>query len=162
MGQRLKGKVAVVTGGGGGIGRGVALAMSAEGASVVVTDPGVKDGVKVADKVVDEIKKLNGNAVANYDSVATIVAAEKIIDAAVTNFGRVDILVNCAGNFMPVPTVEMTQENWDSIMAVSPRWAFRLQQGGRQTNDKTKKSRQHHKHLLLCGFPPVRSERRCI
>jgi len=56
MGQRLKGKVAVVTGGGGGIGRGVALAMSAEGASVVVTDPGVKDGVKVADKVVDEIK----------------------------------------------------------------------------------------------------------
>jgi len=48
--------------------------------------------------------------VANYDSVATIVAAEKIIDAAVSNFGRVDILVNCAGNFMPVPTVEMTQK----------------------------------------------------
>ena len=95
MGQRLKGKVGVVTGGGGGIGRGVALALSAEGASVVVNDPGLKpDGTKAADKVVDEIKQLKGKAVANYDSVATIVSAEKIIGAAINNFGRVDILVN--------------------------------------------------------------------
>jgi 3-oxoacyl-[acyl-carrier protein] reductase len=118
MGQRLKGKVAVVTGGGGGIGRGVALAMSAEGASVVVADSGVKDGVKAADKVVAEVIKLGGQAVASTESVTTIVTAEKIIGAAVSNFGRIDILVNCAGNFLPAPTIETTQEMWDSLMSV--------------------------------------------
>jgi 3-oxoacyl-[acyl-carrier protein] reductase len=119
MGQRLNGKVAVVTGGGGGIGRGVVLAMHAEGAAVVVSDAGVKpDGTKAADIVVAEVKKMGGKAVASYDSVTTIVSAQKIIDTAVNNFGRVDVLVNCAGNFLPASTVETTQEQWDALMAV--------------------------------------------
>ncbi|MFY9814922.1 MAG: SDR family oxidoreductase, partial [Dehalococcoidales bacterium] len=119
MGQRLNGKVAVVTGGGGGIGRGVVLAMHAEGAAVVVSDAGVKpDGTKAADIVVAEVKKMGGKAVASYDSVTTIVSGQKIIDTAVNNFGRVDVLVNCAGNFLPASTVETTQEQWDALMAV--------------------------------------------
>ena len=119
MGQRLSGKVAVVTGGGGGIGRGVVLAMHAEGATVVVSDAGVKpDGTKAADIVVAEVNKMGGKAVASYDSVTTIVSGQKIIDTAVNTFGRVDVLVNCAGNFLPASTVETTQEQWDALMAV--------------------------------------------
>ena len=114
MDKRLKGKVAVITGGGGGIGRSVALAMAAEGASIVVNDFNTGN----ADKVVAEIKKAKGNAVANYDSVTTVVSAQKIIKAAISNFGRVDILVQCAGNICNVPTLELTQEQWDSTLAV--------------------------------------------
>jgi 3-oxoacyl-[acyl-carrier protein] reductase len=93
--------------------------MHAEGAAVVVSDAGVKpDGTKAADIVVAEVKKMGGKAVASYDSVTTIVSAQKIIDTAVNNFGRVDVLVNCAGNFLPASTVETTQEQWDALMAV--------------------------------------------
>jgi 3-oxoacyl-[acyl-carrier protein] reductase len=93
--------------------------MHAEGAAVVVSDAGVKpDGTKAADVVVAEVKKLGGKAVASYDSVTTIVSGQKIIDTAVNTFGRVDVLVNCAGNFLPASTVETTQEQWDALMAV--------------------------------------------
>ena len=153
MGQRLKGKVGVVTGGGGGIGRGVALALSAEGASVVVNDPAVKDGVKAADRVVDEIKQLKGNAVASYDSVATIVSAEKIIGAAVSNFGRVDILANCAGNFQPMPTVEMTQEVWDSIMAVHLGGHFACSRAAAREMIKQKSGGSITNISSFAGFP---------
>jgi 3-oxoacyl-[acyl-carrier protein] reductase len=154
MGQRLKGKVGVVTGGGGGIGRGVALALSAEGASVVVNDPGLKpDGTKAADKVVDEIKQLKGKAVANYDSVATIVSAEKIIGAAINNFGRVDILENCAGNFQPVPTVEMTQEVWDSIMAVHLGGHFACSRAAAKEMIKQKSGGSIVNISSFAGFP---------
>ena len=89
MGKKLKGKVAVITGGGGGIGRSVALALAAEGVSIVVNDFNTGN----ADKAVAEIKKTKGNAVANYNCVATVASAQKIIKAAISNFGRVDILV---------------------------------------------------------------------
>ena len=114
MDKRLKGKTAVITGGGGGIGGSVGLAMAAEGASIVVNDFNTGN----ADKAVAEIKKAKGNAVANYDSVATVVSAQKIIKAATGNFGRVDILVQCAGNICNVSTLELTQEQWDSTLAV--------------------------------------------
>ena len=119
MAQRLTGKVAVITGGGGGIGRCVALALAAEGVSVVVNDFGTgSDGIKLADKVVDEVKKAGGRAVANYDSVTTVASAAKIIKTATDNFGRLDILINCAGNIVHTSTLEITQEQWDATLAV--------------------------------------------
>jgi NAD(P)-dependent dehydrogenase (short-subunit alcohol dehydrogenase family) len=125
MTQRLQGKSAVVTGGGDGIGREAALALAAEGAKVVVNDIAVDaDGRKAADKVVEEINKAGGTAVANYDSVATIAGGENIIKTATSNFGGIDILVNCAGNFKIVKTVDITEGDWDSIMAVHLKGHF--------------------------------------
>lgn len=119
MPQKLKGNSAVVTGGGRGMGRGIALALASEGAHVVVNDiASDRDGTNVADKVVAEITKAKGIAVANYDSVATMVGGENIIKTATKNFGRIDILVNCAGNFQFVPTIELTERDWDSIIDV--------------------------------------------
>ena len=126
MSQKLKGKSAVVTGGGsGGMGRGIALALAAEGAMVVVNDIGRStDGKNIADDVVEEIVKANGKAVANYDSVATMEGGANIIKTAVSSFGHFDILVNCAGNFMVAPGFEITEEQWDSIMSVHLKGHF--------------------------------------
>jgi NAD(P)-dependent dehydrogenase (short-subunit alcohol dehydrogenase family) len=127
MAQKLKGKVAVVTGAGSenGIGKEVALAMASEGANVVVNDI-TKDtaGTWGADSVVMEIKQAGGTAIANYDSVATMSGGENIIKTATSNFGRVDILVNCAGNFISGPTVDCTEDEWDLIMAIHLKGLF--------------------------------------
>ena len=125
----LEGKVAVVTGAGGGLGRCHALALAAEGAKVVVNDPGVsRDGTggtaKMADAVVGEIKKAGGQAVANHDSVATTAGAEAIVKAAVDAFGRVDILVNNAGILRDKTIHNMTDEMWDLVLAVHLRGTF--------------------------------------
>src|SRR5574337_363096 len=98
----LQGKVAVVTGAGRGIGRGVALALAAAGAKVVVNDYGVdvhgrEPTTGPAVDVVNEIKQHGGDAVPNGDSVASWTGAEQIIKKAVQRFGRIDILVTCAG-----------------------------------------------------------------
>jgi NAD(P)-dependent dehydrogenase (short-subunit alcohol dehydrogenase family) len=98
----LQDKVVVVTGAGRGIGRGMALLAAAEGAKVVVNDlGGSTDGegrdTSPADDVVAEIKKAGGKAVANYDSVAEAESAQKIIQTAIDNFGRIDCVVNNAG-----------------------------------------------------------------
>ena len=154
MGQKLIGKVAVITGGGGGIGRGVVLAMSAEGASGVVADAGVKpDGTKAADVVVAEVKKLGGQAVSSYDSVTTIISAEKIIDTAVKNFGRVDIVVNCAGNFLPAATVDTTQEQWDAIMAVHLGGHFAVSRAAARQMIKQKSGGSITNFSSLVAFP---------
>jgi len=123
MGNRLKGKVAVVTGAGGGIGRGEALLLAEEGAKVVVNDLGTnRDGTGIAtspaDQVVAEIKNRGGEAVANYDNVATTEGGEKIIKTAVDNFGKIDILVNNAGILRDKMIFNMAPEEWDSVIKV--------------------------------------------
>jgi NAD(P)-dependent dehydrogenase (short-subunit alcohol dehydrogenase family) len=127
MTQKLAGKVAVVTGSGSplGIGQQTDLLMAAEGAKVVVNDI-VKDpdGTPGADRVVNEIKKAGGTAVANYDSVASMAGAENIIKTAISNFGRIDILVHTAGNFIVKPTVDHTEAEWDATLDVHLKGLF--------------------------------------
>ena len=129
MGERLKDRVAIVTGAGRGIGRGVALLLAEEGASVVVNDLGVNvDGTDAsagpADDVVAEIRNAGGAAVANHDSVATYDGAGEMVNAAITNFGRVDILCHVAGILRDRMIFNMAEEEWDAVLAVHLRGAF--------------------------------------
>ena len=123
MGDRLKDKVAIVTGAGRGIGRGEALALASEGAKVVVNDlGGGADGSGAAsspaDEVVAEIKRNGGEAVANYDSVATFQGGENIVKTALDAFGKLDILVNNAGMLRDKMVFNMTEEEWDIVQKV--------------------------------------------
>ena len=96
MADTLQDKVAIVTGSGRGVGRGVAMLMAAEGASVVVVDPGVNvDGSgfdqSIAEQVVAEIRQAGGSAAACTESVATMAGGERIVQTAIDNFGKLDI-----------------------------------------------------------------------
>ena len=129
MGKRLKGKGAVVTGGGRGIGRELCLALAAEGASVIVVDPGVSRGGEgsddaPADEVVAEIKKSGGTAIADHHSVTDYNAAEGIINSCVENFGHIDILVNCAGVVRERMVWNLSEEDWDIVMATHLKGTF--------------------------------------
>jgi len=123
MPGRLEGRTAVVTGSGRGIGRGVAMLLAAEGANVVVNDPGVNlDGTGSdegpAAQVVAEIKAKGGSAVANTDSVATVEGGENMIKTALDNWGRIDILINVAGILRDRMIFNMSEEEWDAVIAV--------------------------------------------
>lgn len=118
----LTGKVAVVTGGGRGIGRGIALMFAREGAAVVVNDLGVNTdgsgGSSIADEVVAEITQAGGKAVANYDSVATVEGGQRIFKTAIDAFGGLDILVNNAGILRDKTLYNMEESDWDAVIAV--------------------------------------------
>ncbi|MFC1945845.1 SDR family NAD(P)-dependent oxidoreductase [Chloroflexota bacterium] len=122
MADYLKGKNAVVTGAGRGISREVALALAAEGARVVVNDPGVsmtgEGDEPVADEVVAQIKSEGGEAVANHDSVADYEGAGRMIQTCVDSFGRIDILINVAGILRDAISWKMTPEQWDDVVKV--------------------------------------------
>ena len=129
MVDELQGKVAIVTGSGRGIGRGVAKLMAEEGAKVVVVDLGVNvDGTgsnqSVAELVVSEIREAGGTAVACTESVATMSGGEKIVQTAVDNFGRLDIVVTCAGILRDRMIFNMTEEEWDDVIAVHLKGTF--------------------------------------
>ena len=129
MAEMLNGKVAIVTGSGRGIGRGVAMLMAAEGASVVVVDPGVNvDGSgadqSVAEQVVAEIKAAGGNAVACMESVTEMEGGEKIVQSAVDNFGKLDIVVTCAGILRDRMIFNMSEQEWDDVIAVHLKGTF--------------------------------------
>ena len=131
MGKRLEGRVAVVTGAGRGIGRGVAMLMAEEGASVVVNDLGVAvDGTGVsaspAEEVVQEIKNAGGMAVASGDSVAEYESASKIIQTALDSFGRIDAVCHVAGILRDRMVFNMTEEEWDAVLQVHLSGAFNM------------------------------------
>src|SRR5256885_12784350 len=129
MGDMLAGRVAVVTGGGRGIGRGVARALAAAGARVVVNDYGVAvDGRAPSSgpafDVVAEIERDGGEAVASTDSVADWEGAGRIVDTARSRFGRIDILVTCAGILRDRMIFNMSEEEWDAVLAVHLKGTF--------------------------------------
>ena len=131
MGNRLEGKVAIVTGGGRGIGRGECLALAAEGAKVVVNDfggssAGTGSEAGPADEVVSEIKKMGSDAVANYDNVADFEAGNRMVQQALDSFGRLDILVNNAGILRDKMLFNMAEEEWDIVVAVHLKGHFNL------------------------------------
>ena len=126
MGDLLKGKSAVVTGAGRGIGRDMALALAAQGANVIVVDPGASRGgegvdATPADEVVAEIKKKGGNAIANHSSVTDFKAAEGIMKQCVDSFGHIDILINCAGILREKMLWNLAEEDWDMVSKILSR-----------------------------------------
>ena len=123
MTDKLKGRNAVVTGAGRGIGRAVAILLAQEGAGVVVNDPGVNvDGsghdAGPAAQVVDESRAAAGNAIANYDSVTELAGGENMVQQCVDAFGRIDILINVAGILRDRMIFNMSEEEWDDVIAV--------------------------------------------
>ena len=127
---RFNDRVAIVTGAGAGLGKSYALELAARGARVVVNDlGGERDGsgsgaTTPADQVVEEIKKAGGEAVANYDSVATIEGGKNIAKTAVDNYGKVDILINNAGILRDKSLLKMPEEDWDIVNDVHLKGAF--------------------------------------
>ncbi len=149
MAGRLEGKVAIVTGAGRGIGRGEALLLAEEGCRVVVNDfGGGTDGAggdsTPAEEVVSEIQKLGGEAVSNYGNVASLADGEALVKQALDTFGRLDILVNNAGILRDRMIFNMSEDEWDDVIAVhlkghftATKFAsivFRQQRSGRIVN----------------------------
>ena len=125
----LEGKVAIVTGAGRGIGREHALALARAGAALVVNDRGASLAGEGTDStpaqgVVSEIVALGGQAVASYDDVSDFAAAEHMIGRAVERYGKLDILVNNAGILRDRMLVNMTEEEWDAVIAVHLKGHF--------------------------------------
>ena len=119
----LDGKVIIITGAGGGIGREHALDMAKEGAAMVINDlggsrDGSGGGSAMADQVVDEIKAMGGEAAASYDNVATVEGGEAILKTALDAFGQVDGLVNNAGIMRDKSFSKTTEDLWDPVIAV--------------------------------------------
>ncbi|MFZ5563415.1 MAG: SDR family NAD(P)-dependent oxidoreductase, partial [Thermodesulfobacteriota bacterium] len=126
------GRVAIITGAGGGLGRAYALELAKRGARVVVNDlGGARDGsgkgsTSAADKVVEEIKAAGGQAISNYDNVATAEGGENMVKAAVDAFGRVDIVINNAGILRDKSFLKMEPENWEAVLAVHLKGAYNV------------------------------------
>ncbi len=125
----LEGKVVVITGAGGGIGREHSLAMAKEGAAIVVNDlGGARDGTgggsAMADETVDLVKQAGGEAVANYDDVATIEGGQGILKTALDAFDQVDCLVNNAGILRDKSFANTTEDLWDPVIAVHLRGTY--------------------------------------
>ena len=131
MPNLLKDKVAIVTGSGRGVGRGVAHQMAAEGAKVVVVDPGVNiDGSgfdqSIAEQVVSEIREAGGEAVACTESVVSMEGGENIIQTAIDQYGKLDIVVTCAGILRDRMIFNMSEQEWDDVIAVHLKGTFTI------------------------------------
>ena len=126
---RLDGRVAIVTGAGRGIGRSVALLLASEGASVVVADLGVAVDGSGADagpaaETVGLIEKAGGKAIANTGDISDFGSAEGLVNSAIETFGKLDVLVNVAGILRDRMIFNMTEQDWDAVIAVHLRGHF--------------------------------------
>jgi NAD(P)-dependent dehydrogenase (short-subunit alcohol dehydrogenase family) len=145
MAGLLEGKVAIITGAGGGLGEAYAKLFAKEGASVVVNDlGGSRDGTgtgtsAAAEKVVTEIKAAGGKAVANGDDVSTVQGGENILQTALDSFGKVDILVCNAGILRDKTFANTSEDDWDKVIKVHlkgtyccalPVWKYMKDHGG--------------------------------
>ena len=125
----LDGKVALITGAGGGLGEAYAKLFAREGAAVVVNDlGGPRDGsgsdVSMAQKVVDAIKAEGGHAVANGADISTLAGGQSVFDDAIKHFGRADILVNNAGILLDQTFAKATEAGWDKVLKVHLKGTF--------------------------------------
>jgi NAD(P)-dependent dehydrogenase (short-subunit alcohol dehydrogenase family) len=155
----LAGKVAVVTGSGRGLGRAEAMALAEAGARLVINDVGGAvsgEGYEksVAQTVADEIRAAGGEAVANSDNIATMAGGKALVEAAMDAYGRLDILVNNAGIARPRTIDEMSEEEWDTVVAVHLKGqfttirhaapVFRAQKGGVIVNTASQSGLGHY------------------
>ena len=129
MARLCEGRVAVVTGAGRGLGRQHSLLLAQEGAKVVINDIGANVDGKGRDdsfaaQTVAEIKKLGGDAIVNGDDVSTWAGAKNLIDQAVGHYGRLDVLINNAGILRDRMLVNMSEDEWDSVMQVHLKGTF--------------------------------------
>ena len=129
MSRLCEGRVAIVTGAGRGLGREHALLLAKEGAKVVVNDIGANvDGTgrdnSFAAQTVADIKKLGGEAIVNGDDVSSWDGAKNLIDQAVKTFGKLDVLINNAGILRDRMLVNMTEQEWDSVIQVHLKGTF--------------------------------------
>lgn len=129
--MRLKDRIAIVVGGGRGIGRESCLALAKEGARVIVVDPGGArdgrtDGSSPAGDVVAELKALGATAVARTDSATDYATAGRVIDETVKQFGRVDILINSAGVLREKMIWNMPEEDWDAVIQIHLKSVFNM------------------------------------
>ena len=144
MAGMLEGRVAIVTGGGRGLGRHHALELASRGAAVVVNDPGsdIRGGTteeRPADEVVAAIKAAGGDAVANYGSVTDYDDAGSIIAQATESFGRLDVVVNNAGILRDRMITSMDHEDFDAVIAVHLKGTFNVT---KHASDHWRASRQ--------------------
>lgn len=132
MTKAMQGKVVLVTGAGRGVGRGIALDMARAGAAVVVNDLGValsgasESGLSPAQEVVAEIEAMGGQAIADGNSVADWDGAQSMVQSALDTFGRIDAVVNNAGNLRDVLFHRMSQDEFDSVIAVHLKGTFNV------------------------------------
>jgi NAD(P)-dependent dehydrogenase (short-subunit alcohol dehydrogenase family) len=131
MSRLLEGKVALITGGGRGVGRGIALAMAQEGARIVVNDIGATLDGKPSDEqpaheVVALIEKMGGQAIVDGGSVTDWGAAHKMVEAAVNAFGRIDIVINNAGILRDVMFHRMSEPEFDDVISVHLKGSFNV------------------------------------
>ncbi len=154
MSGLVEGKVVVVTGAGGGIGRDIALAMAASGAKVLVNDIGASlsgegGDAGPAQQVVEEIKAAGGEAVANTDSVSEAKSASNIVQQAVDTWGRVDGVVNNAGILRDRFFHKMSEPEWDAVIKVHLYGAYYVSRAAANVfkDQESRRPRPHDLHL---------------